>query len=649
MNAMGEFFVPISGRYYVDDKKVLDDLKMMGASRVYASIGERFPFEKGERRQRVLAELKEKNEFYTSEGIEFAVWIDTLGFGGGNADYNKNAAVGYTRIRSIIGRELEDAFCPLDEDFTHMMCELVRDICRTGIRMLMLDDELCLSVRPGIGCACDLHMKEYCRRLGEEISVSQLPEKAFMGRSSRYRTVWMELMGDTLREFCRKIRAAVDDVDPSIRLGFCSGFTSWDLEGADALELTEILAGKNKPFLRLSGAPYWLANRRFGRQPLSSIIEFTRMQYALCRGRGIEVFAEADTYPRDRYHTPASYSECFDLALRASDGIDMLKYVYTYECQADYDGGYVRAHTRNASLRADIDKAFGEKECVGVRIYNEVRKTANAELPTVKGRPFNHDDEKAVETLTFNSEEKMLTANTVPTVYEGRGICGIAFGENARYLPTEAFENGLILDAKAAMILESMGIDVGLQNAEVSSEPYMECFGDASRPYLLNGASHIYRLTLKEGAGAISHFVPHDMYLDGCIPSAYTYENADGMRFLVYAFDAERQRAESSLFWSYERGRQLAKIIPWLGGKELPAICLGNPLLYQICKEGEGRLASAFINCHEDEIYNAEIKLSRPVKQVRFIGCEGEMISDTLLTVKYIKAFGFAAFEGELK
>ena len=238
---MGEFFVPISGRDYVDDNKVLDDLKKMGAGRVYASIGERFPFEKGERRQKVLSELAEKNKFYTSAGIEFSVWIDTLGFGGGNADYNKNAAAGYTRIRSIIGRELDDAFCPLDEGFTDMMCELVRDICRTGIRMLMLDDELCLSVRPGIGCACDLHMKEYCRRLGEEIQIEQLPEKVFMGEASRYRKVWMELMGDTLREFCRRIRAAVDDVDPDIRLGFCSGFTSWDLEGADALELTEIL------------------------------------------------------------------------------------------------------------------------------------------------------------------------------------------------------------------------------------------------------------------------------------------------------------------------------------------------------------------------------------------------------------------------
>ena len=177
----------------------------------------------------------------------------------------------------------------------------------------------------------------------------------------------------------------------------------------------------------------------------------------------------------------------------------------------------------------------------------------------------------------------------------------------------------------------------------------MECFSETSRPYLLDGSSHTYRFDLKDGARAVSYFVSHDTYNDERMPSAYTYENADGRRFLVYAFDAERQRPESSLFWSYERGRQLAEIIPWLGGEALPAVCHGNPLLYQICKAGDGKIASAFINCHEDEIYNAEIKISKPIKKVRFIGCEGEMINDRLLTVKYIKAFGFAAFEGDLK
>lgn len=641
---MGRIFVPISGRYYVDDKRVLEDLEKMGASRVYMSIGERFPFEKGERRDKILETIKKKAEFYTRFGIEASIWIDTLGFGGGTASYNKNSAKSYTRIRSIIGKELDDAFCPLDEDFSEMMCELVRDICRTGIKMIMIDDEFCLSARPGIGCACDLHLKEYRRRLGEDIALSDIAEKAFMGEANKYRRVWLELMADTMRDFCKKLRAAVDDIDPDIRMGFCAGYTSWELEGIDAIEVAKVLAGKTRPFLRFSGAPYWFANRRFGRQPLSSVIEFNREQFIACKDSDIEVFTEIDCYPRDRYRTPAAYSECLHLGTLASVETDTMKYIYEYGTSPDYDTGYFKAHMRNEELYKAVEKTFGGKECVGVRIYNKMKKIANASLQKVVGRAFDHADEKQITCMIFNCEEKLLCANAIPTVYEGEGICGIAFGENAKYLPREAFDKGLILDAKAASILESRGVDTGLASYEKTPCRFMELFGE--RYYHLEDTGHVCLLNLKEGANAISYYVPGEMYSDEKYVSAYTYENKNGQRFLVYGFDAELLKPSSSLFWSYEKARQLTGLMQWLGGEKLPVSCIGNPLLYQICKKGDGEIASAFVNCHEDEIYDARLTLAEPIENVEFIGCSGRLINEKEIVIDNIKAFGFAAFSG---
>jgi len=646
---MGKLFVPISCRHYVDDARVLSDLKKMGASRVYMSIGERFPFEKVERRDSILKTIREKAEFYSDAGIEVSVWIDTLGFGGGTADYNREAAKNYTRIRSIIGKELDDAFCPLDDAFTEMMCELVRDICRTGIKMIMLDDELTLSARPGIGCICDRHLEEYRRRLGEEIEVSEIAGKAFMGEGNLYRRVWLELMRDTMRYFCKKMRAAVDDIDPDIRMGFCAGYTSWELDGTDAVEVAERLAGKTTPFLRFSGAPYWFAVRRFGRQPLSSIIEFSREQYAACKDRNIEVFTEIDCYPRNRFRTPAAYSECLHLGTLASDDVDTMKYVYDYCCQPDHDTGYVKAHMRNARLYKAVEETFGGKECVGVRIYNKMKKIRDAELPSVMGRAFDHADEKRITCMIFNCEEKLLTANAIPTVYEGVGVCGIAFGENAKYLPSEAFDKGLILDVKAARILESRGIDVGLSSFERVFGGIHELFGEERRPHSIDNADYAYRLTPKSGATAVSWYAPCEMYSAKECVSAYTYENGAGQRFLVYGFDAEKLTADSLLLWSYEKGKQLTELIPWLGGEELPVTCVGHPLLYQICKKGGGKIACALINCHEDEIWDAKIRLAAPIKEVRFMGCEGGTVGDRLLVIKNIKAFGFAGFEGKMK
>ena len=645
---MSRIFVPVSGRHYINDEKVLADLRAMGADRVYMSIGERFPFENGERRQKIMAEIKKKVEFYTAAGIEAAVWIDTLGFGGGTASYNKVAACGYTKIRSIIGKELDDALCPLDENFTEMMCELVRDICRTGVKMIMIDDELTLTARPGIGCACDLHLKEYRSRLGENIEINEIVEKAFMGEANKYRRVWLELMGDTMRNFCQRLRSAVNDIDPTVRMGFCAGYTSWELDGIDAIEISEALAGDTKPFLRFSGAPYWVAYRRFGRQPLSSIIEFKREQHLACKDKDIEVFTEIDCYPRDRFRTPAAYSECLHLGTLASDSVDTMKYVYEYGCQPDYDGGYVRAHLRNAELYRAVEQAFGDKRCVGIRVYNKMKKIGNADLPAVRDREFTHADEKQITCMIFNCEERLLTANAIPTVYEGRGVCGIAFGENAKYLPDGALDKGLIIDAKAAKILEDRGIDVGLSSFEKALCRFMELY-DVERYCHLEDTGSVCLLTPKSGASAVSHYVPAEMYGDEKYVSAYTYQNEKGQRFLVLGFDAELLKPSSSLFWSYERGRQIAELIPWLGGENLPVVCIGHPLLYQICKVNDRKIASAFINCHEDEIYDAEIKLAAPINEVRFIGCEGERISDKLLTIKNIKAFGFAAVEVTLK
>ena len=35
------------------------------------------------------------------------------------------------------------------------------------------------------------------------------------------------------------------------------------------------------------------------------------------------------------------------------------------------------------------------------------------------------------------------------------------------------------------------------------------------------------------------------------------------------------------------------------------------------------------------------------MKNIKFIGCEGETLSDRKIKVNLIKSFGFAAFEGE--
>lgn len=651
---MSEIFIPAASfQPQKNIDMILADAKKSGASRVFFCLGDvgRYPFERNELRTELLENFKKNVKYFSDNGIEAGIWIGTFGFGGATTHYNKKIAEKYTRLRSMCGKTLDDAFCPMDENFTEMICGTIEDTARTGTRMIMLDDEMCMSVRPGLGCTCDLHMAEFCRRVGEKVTVEELAHKVFSGKPNKYREVWLDLMGETMKNFCRKAREAVDRVDPTIRLGFCAGYTSWDVEGADAIELTNILAGNAKPFLRFTGAPYWVGSRRFARQTLQTIIECARMQYAWCKDLGIELFTESDTYPRDRFHTPAVYSELFHLATLASDNIPTLKYMYDYMCAPDFDTGYVEAHVRNIPIQDKVVEVFGNKTPVGIRVYETMRKLKDADLGNLfpEGVPTSHANEKLLmRRFMFSSAQMLLTSHAIPTVYDGEGICGIAFGENARHLPKEALNKGLILDIKAANILQEKGIDVGLLSDEKISGGFMELFNGESPDTDLFDTTTVHRVSVKDSAKVLSSFISNEFFAKETSPAAYLYENADGNRFMVCAFDAEDLADSSSLYWSYGRGRQIANAIEWLSGEALPARCERNPQLYLICKQNEKAMALGYFNIHPDEIVNAQIKLAKPTSSVHFINCEGKQLDDTTVIINYIKPFGFAGLEVDL-
>ena len=635
---MSKVFVPVSTNADYDVETALKELRAVGTDRIFLSC-DRFPFERGERRDAMLAKIKKHFDFYSEAGFEVAIWITIFGFGGPMLSFNKKIAEKYSRITSITGKKCDDAICPMDKDYTEMMAQTLEDIItHTGAKMIMFDDEMCLNVRPGVGCACELHMAELSRRLGEDIAREEIAEKVFTGGASKYRDAWLGVQGDSMRDFCRAMRATIDAIDPSVRLGFASGFTSWDLESADAIELTHILAGNTEPFVRFTAAPYWVSNQRFGRQTMQTVCEQARLQYAWTRGEGIEVFSEADTFPHNCYHTSAAFIECFDLALRVSDDVNDFKYFLDYVSQPSYETSYLEAHKKNMPIYDEVAKVFNSKISTGVRVYETMRKFKDFDLP----ERF-IGEKQIMQRLSFCDAQKLLTSSGIPTTYVGDGVCGIVFGENAKYIDLDVCNNGLILDVKAAEILESRGVDTGLLSSEFYAGPLAEKFVGGHDVFLF-GAGPMRKIKVKDGAKIQSYYALEDERE----VASYIYENKAGQRFMVLAFVGEEQNDKSALYWSYSRAQQIADSVKWLSaGKELPASCIKHPHLYLQTKESEDAIGVALINCHEDEVNSGEIRLAKAVKNVRFIGCEGRQINENTVVVDYIKPHGFAAFEGE--
>ncbi len=644
---MRKLYVPISTDPALHSKTFFEDFKKVRASHIFLAVGARLPIESGERYAFLMQNLRERIAQYSNNGYEVGVWISTLGYGGplaGNSDVD---AKSFSKIRSVVGKEMGDANCPLDEHFTARVVRAVEDICRAGARMIMLDDELCLSVRPGLGCACDLHLAEFSRRLGETVTLDGLPERLFTGKPSAVRRIWMDLMGDTLRDFCRTLRAAVDRIDPTVRMGFCAGYTSWDTEGVNAIELTHILAGNTKPFLRFTSAPYWYASQRFACTTLPTFIEFARMQAAWCRDEGIEVFTECDTYPHDRYHVPRAYIECFDAATMLTPDLGVLKYFYHYPCRPEVERGYIDAHIKAMPVYEQMMRAFHGKCEVGVRVYEKMEKLREATLPDQFDRV--KSQKRIMRKYAFSEAQAMLSSNGIPTVYEGAGAAGIVFGENARALPREALSGGLMLDLDAAEILQAEGIDAGLRGTAPLTFGALEEFDGNGYPISIAEASALCKITLDPAARVISSFVSTD-YCESPrrrSPAAYLYENQNGQRFLVWAFRAAAQTERSGMYWNYLRGKQIAESLPWLCGKELPAVCTGHPHLYCRCNEDEQGVAVAYFNCTADGIDKTVVRFARAISNVRILGGNGRQLNAHAVELADIRGYGYVGIAAD--
>ena len=170
------------------------------------------------------------------------------------------------------------------------------------------------------------------------------------------------------------------------------------------------------------------------------------------------------------------------------------------------------------------------------------------------------------------------------------------------------------------------GVDVGIE--EFSEENPFEQLGftDVPTEYFIDEDEFVRLSPLdiaypkhKKGVRVITELHTKSNKASG----AFEYENEDGLRFLVYPFDALKIKEFSAQGWidSYSRRRQLVKSIEWLGGRKLPAVAEGNyPRLYVLAKENEKALSVGLWNLFDDKIRKTRIRIATE-GEIKFINC----------------------------
>ncbi len=633
---MGRYVsVPLM-RYSDRRDDILSQLDNLGADRVFLCTERGFCSD--EQRKAQLDTICDGISFFKEKGFSVGIWLSSLGHGGSLSGV-KDAQnyEGFTNIVGATGESAKDSFCPLDENFADKYLSWIALLASTDADMIMLDDDFRLSNRPGgFGCFCEKHMKLICERLDENISREQLVEKAYRGGKNKYRDAYLDIEGETLRSFAKRLRNAVDKVNPDMRLGACACISTWDGDGIDSIEISRILAGKTKPFMRFIGAAYWAAGAHgmgvFANK-LGYIIEIERMQAHWCNGLGIETMTEGDVYPRPRYNVPSAFLEGFDTALLADGKADgILKYAIDYTSSPTYETGYSIRAARNKPLYEYISKHFSAKTAEGIKVSCQMKKLRDGDY-----------SDKAVQITQipdysfFQPEQAFLCDNSLPACYGESDVC-VCFGENAKYVDINSFA-GLVLDIPAALILKEKSIYTGIVSATELTSAANEYFPVEDEVTCLSSSGGLFQAQLSPGARALSFFDE-----GSSLPSAYTYKNSDGMRFYVLCADMNLARQNMGFRRSYSRQRQAIDAVRFLSPSAIPAVCPGSPELYIMCKADENSLSVGMWNFFADSVINPKIMLSKEYKTVEFYNCGGELLGDTVELDGEIPAFGCVFF-----
>lgn len=632
---MYKIIVPLSSGTLTRENRedYLSLMKECGAKRVLIGHGCRFLGEMSEGEFELLCE---NIRYFTDNGIEVFVWQGlTIGHGIPlTHDGTTHAKTEYTQLVTSNGTVLDGAFCPMDSEFRGAVTAWIKKLATCGVGTIILDDDFRMSQRNdgafGIACCCDKHLAYMSERCGCEVTLSDIERHVLHGEPNKFRDAWLSAQREGLVRFVSELRAAVDEVNPDVRLALCSAWCNWNIDGVDALELTKILAGKNKPVLRLHGAPYWQKCGAYNSSVISAS-ELSRMLASFCEGEEVEIFSEGDVYPRPRYNIPAAHLEVFDAAQRAQGEIGgILKYVFDYVADEGYEMGYVRAHTKDLPLFEKISDAFSDGDSVGVRIYEYPHLLRGASIP---------ENSSANLSITPNVSGALFAENGIPTVYSGEGIAPAVFGEAARSIPLTEIKRGAIIDSDAARILTERGIDVGIKRF-ISDERYAftreECFG---KQIPVNGDCRLLVCDYDDGIIPVSYTEANGKR----IITSYRYTSAAAEKFFVLAFPIAEIHGDMRV--NYERQAALRLAVEWIGGAKLPVFLKKCPYLYSIIKKKCDKTLAVLINCYEDEIISPTIELDREYSKVNFIFGDGHLEGSALVLDEDISAYKLTAFE----
>ena len=490
--------------------------------------------------------------------------------------------------------------CPLDPAFAADWAAKVKAVALSRPRFISIEDDYTLAWGRGLNrhgaCFCKRHLAAFARRYGKALTAVEIAA-AFERRTAEnlpVRRAFADTVRESLVSLARTVRAAVDEVDPTIRIVLCESGSCSDKDG-DALEpIARAFAGGTRPAVRPAGAIYGAETT-----PASIPGAVAHTMWTLERlPSDVETFYEADAYPHNRFYTSAAQLSSLMAGAMAMGADDIYLYCLQYLDDPLEDSGYARAYL---SLRPRLEAARDFIRSRRSRLAGVRTIWSADDLALVRGFGYCHGGQLRCGAYLLSKFGIPYTTRQDakgPAILAG-GVAEVLSDAELR----DVLSGGVLVDAVAAGILAERGfgdlLGTGVKAAEgrlpVTGETILPAAGCARRGKSVN-AFYIFSAGTEGSVERFARLYPRpgtEVWCqfsgpDGKVvtPSLTYATNALGGRVAVLATSLVGNR--SSGLFNLRKQELVQNLFRRMDSAAIPVEAFGTPGIWILAQVSEG-------------------------------------------------------------
>ncbi len=215
--------------------------------------------------------------------------------------YKLNAPLPFTAYKNLSNGEESTVSCPQDDRLKAYFKDVMKKLAACHPKAIMLDDDFRLLHRDGNGCACELHMAEFNRRAGTQMTREELYDYILSHPDDDPLTqIYVDTQRDSLHDMVVAMREGIDEVDPTIQGINCAAGAICEFVDYN----NAAFKGEGNPsIVRVSNGIYAPHNSR----QLSRLLARGVRAADKLNGKVDILLGETDTIPFNRYGKCSAY------------------------------------------------------------------------------------------------------------------------------------------------------------------------------------------------------------------------------------------------------------------------------------------------------------------------------------------------------